>query len=213
MVATRGSGDRRQAILEGAFAVFARRGYDGAGVKEIAAEAGVAKPTVYSHLNDKATLFREAMRAAGQAILAERLAALEPLKDPGDDLRATLQEVGHRLLVLHTDDRACAMRRLLYTEITRFPDTLETATESGPHHLTQALADRLARLALAGRLRITDPDMAAEQFLALLTGPLEARTRMGTRPIDDTALHDLAHAAVDTFLQTFGAGERRPSRP
>ncbi|OLT19392.1 TetR family transcriptional regulator [Actinomadura sp. CNU-125] len=204
MANTRGGGDRRQAILEGAFTVFARRGYAQACVKEVAAEAGVAKPTVYNHLNDKATLFRHAMRAAAQTVLDERLAALDPLKDAGGDLRTTLQDVGYRLLRLHTEDRACALRRLLYSEITQFPDILDIVSESGPHHLTQALADRLARLALAGRLRITDPDLVAEQFLALLTGPLEARTRMGTRPIDDAALHDLARTAVDAFLQISG---------
>lgn len=204
MATTRGGGDRRQAILEGAFTVFARRGYAQACVKEVAAEAGVAKPTVYNHLNDKATLFRHAMQAAAQNVLDERLAALDPLKDPDGDLRATLHDVGHRLLRLHADERACALRRLLYSEITHFPDILDIVLESGPHRLTQALADRLARLALAGRLRITEPDLAAEQFLSLLTGPLEARTRMGTRPIDDTALSDLARTAVNAFLQIFG---------
>ncbi|QKW36180.1 TetR/AcrR family transcriptional regulator [Actinomadura sp. NAK00032] len=204
MATTRGGGDRRQAILEGAFTVFARRGYAQACVKEVAAEAGVAKPTVYNHLNDKATLFRHAMQAAAQTALDERLAALDPLKDPGGDLPATLRDVAQRLLRLHTDDRACALRRLLYSEITHVPDILEIVTESGPHRLTQALADRFARLALAGRLRVTDPDLAAEQFLALLTGPLEARTRMGTRPIGDTALDDLARTAVEAFLYLSG---------
>jgi TetR/AcrR family transcriptional regulator, mexJK operon transcriptional repressor len=204
MVSTRGQADRRQAILEGAFVVFARRGYAQACVKEIAAEAGVAKPTVYNHLTDKATLFRQAMAAAARTVLDERLAALEPLKEPGDDLDATLHDVGHRLLRLHTDDRSCALRRLLYAEIIQFPDILEAVTENGPHRLTQALADRLARLALAGRLRATDPDQAAEQFLALLTGPLEARTRMGTRSIEDTDLDAIARAAVRTFLAAFG---------
>jgi TetR/AcrR family transcriptional regulator, mexJK operon transcriptional repressor len=207
MANTRGQAERRQAILEGAFTVFARRGYAQACVKEIAAEAGVAKPTVYNHLNDKATLFRQAMDAAAQIVLDERLAALEPLKEPGDDLGATLQDVGHQLLRLHTDDRSCALRQLLYSEIIQFPDILEVITENGPHRLTQALADRLARLALAGRLRATDPDQAAEQFLALLTGPLETRTRMGTRQIQDTELHEITRAAVRTFLAAFGPAD------
>lgn len=201
---TRGQTERRQAILNGAFTVFARRGYAQACVKEIAAEAGVAKPTVYNHLTDKATLFRQAIGAAAHTVLDERLAALEPLKEPGDDLRATLQDVGHQLLRLHTDDRSCALRRLLYSEIIQFPDILEVVIESGPHRLAQALADRLARLALAGRLRVSDPDQAAEQFLALLIGPLEARTRMGTSQIEGTELHEIARAAVRTFLAAFG---------
>ncbi|WP_433349081.1 TetR/AcrR family transcriptional regulator [Microtetraspora malaysiensis] len=207
MVRSRGRIDKRQAILDGAFTVFARQGYAQACVQEIADEAGVAKPTVYNHLTDKATLFRHAMQTAAQAALHERLAALEPLADPGPDLRATLEEVGRRLLRLHTDDRSCALRRLLYSEITQFPDILDIVTESGPHRLTQAMADRLARLTLAGRLRAFDPDHAAEQFMALLTGPLEARSRMGTRQIDDAELQEIARAAVRTFLTAFGPAD------
>ncbi|MER6943001.1 TetR/AcrR family transcriptional regulator [Nonomuraea sp. NPDC000554] len=205
MTTSRGRIDKRQAILDGAFTVFARQGYAQACVQEIADEAGVAKPTVYNHLTDKATLFRHAMEAAAQAALNERLAALEPLVEPGEDLPATLELVGYDLLRLHCDDRSCALRRLLYSESTHFPDILDIVRQSGPHRLNQALADRLARLALAGQLRTTDPALAAEQFMALLTGPMEARSQMGTRPIDDAELRDVARAAVHTFCQAFAA--------
>ncbi|WP_433324099.1 TetR/AcrR family transcriptional regulator [Spirillospora sp. CA-294931] len=205
MTVSRGRIDKRQAILEGAFTVFARQGYAQACVQEIADESGVAKPTVYNHLNDKATLFRHAMGAAAQTALHRRLAALEPLTEAGPDLRAVLEDVGHRLLLLHTDERSCALRRLLYAEIIRFPDVLGIVTEHGPHRLNQALADRLARLALTGRLRLTDPDQAAEQFMALLTGPLEARSLMGTRRLDDAELRQITRATVTTFLTAFGA--------
>lgn len=202
---TRGRIDKRQAILEGAFTVFAREGYAQACVQEIAREAGVAKPTVYNHMTDKATLFRNAIEAAARAILDQRIAALEPLATPGDDLHATLEEVAHTLLRLHTDGRSCALRRLLYSEITHFPDILDIVKESGPDRLTRALADRLARLALAGRLRATDPDLTAEQFLALLLGPLEARTQLGTRSLEDAELRTMARDAVETFVRAWAA--------
>ncbi|PZG16962.1 TetR/AcrR family transcriptional regulator [Nonomuraea aridisoli] len=202
---TRGRIDKRQAILEGAFTVFAREGYAQACVQDIARESGVAKPTVYNHMTDKATLFRNALEAAAQTALAGRVAALEPLAASQDDLRATLEEVAHALLRLHTDSRSCALKRLLYSEINHFPDILEIVKESGPDRLNQALADRLARLALAGRLRAADPDLAAEQFLALLLGPLEARSRLGTRTLEDAELRTMAAAAVDTFLRAWAA--------
>ncbi|MFR9723711.1 TetR/AcrR family transcriptional regulator [Streptomyces sp. MS19] len=205
-VAARGRIDKRKAILEGAFAVFARRGYAQACVQEIADEAGVAKPTVYSHLQDKATLFRHAIGAAAETSLRERTAALDPLAAPGGDLAGTLRRVGHRLLVLHADERSCALRRLLYAEVTHFPEVLDIANESGAHRLAESLADRFARLALAGRLRAGDPASAAEQFLALLLGPMEARSRMGTRPIADDELRAVADAATDTFLRAWGPG-------
>ncbi|TMR23952.1 TetR/AcrR family transcriptional regulator [Nonomuraea turkmeniaca] len=208
---SRGRIDKRQAILEGAFTVFARQGYAQACVQEIANEAGVAKPTVYNHLTDKATLFKHAMEAGARTALDDRLAALEPLANPAEDLRASLEDVAHALLRLHTNERSCALRRLLYSEVTRFPDILDIVVESGPDRLNQALADRLARLTLAGRLRATDPDLAAEQLMALLLGPLEARSQLGTRTLEDTELREVAEAAVRTFLHAWGPDTRERS--
>lgn len=201
---SRGRIDKRQAILEGAFAVFARQGYAQAGVQEIADEAGVAKPTVYNHLADKATLFRRALEATAQTALNERVAALQPLHEPGKDLPATLEEVAQRLLRLHCDGRSCALRRLLYSEITTFPDALDIVREHGPHRLNAALADRFARLMLTRHLHASDPAQAAEHFMALLVGPLEARSEMGTRQLSDPELDEVAHSAVRTFLLAFG---------
>ncbi|MEO3872626.1 TetR/AcrR family transcriptional regulator [Nonomuraea sp. B12E4] len=209
---SRGRIDKRQAILAGAFTVFARQGYAQSGVQDIADEAGVAKPTVYNHMTDKATLFRNALEATARAVLDERLAALEPLADPGDDLCATLDDVAYTLLVLHTDERSCALRRLLYTEITTFPDALDIVKGHGPQRLNEALADRLARLTLAGRLRATEPELAAEQLTSLLVGPLEARTQMGTLAIDEADLRTVARAAVRTFLRVWGP-EQEARRP
>ncbi|MFB9489927.1 TetR/AcrR family transcriptional regulator C-terminal domain-containing protein [Nonomuraea dietziae] len=93
---------------------------------------------------------------------------------------------------------------MLHAEITRFPDVLDIVREHGAHRLNDALADRFARLTLAGRLRATDPAEAAEQFTALLIGPMEARCRMGTREVGDTELRQVTRAAVRTFLQAFG---------
>ncbi|MEV0165436.1 TetR family transcriptional regulator [Nonomuraea fuscirosea] len=203
MSTTRGRIDKRQAILDGAFTVFARHGYAQAGVEDVAREAGVAKPTVYNHMTDKATLFRHAMRAAAMDALDQRVAALAPLADPGDDLPATLEAVALTLLRLHTDSRYCALRSLLYSEITHFPDILDIVKEFGLDRVNQALADRLARLALAGRLRTTDPDLAAEQFMALVLGPLEARSQMGTRQLEEAELAGIARAAVETFARAW----------
>ncbi|MFF2555768.1 TetR/AcrR family transcriptional regulator C-terminal domain-containing protein [Nocardia sp. NPDC058058] len=66
------------------------------------------------------------------------------------------------------------------------------------------MAGRLARLSLAGRLRPCAPERAAEQLLALLTAPLEARSRLGTRRVSAAELKSVADGAVDTFLSAFG---------
>ncbi len=205
---SRGRVDKRQAILDAAFAVFARRGYAQACVQEIAEEARVAKPTVYSHLNDKETLFRHTIEAAADTLMAENLAVVERLREraPDDDLRAALADLAQRLLRVCCGERARALRWLTYAQVARFPDLIETVQERTAHRPRAALADRLARLSLAGRLRPCDPEQAAEHFFALLTGPLESRSRLGTRRVPAAELRGIADAAVDAFLRAYGSG-------
>ena len=50
--------DKRSSIKRAALKLFLRNGYEGTSVDDIAADAGVAKQTVYSHFRDKETLFR-----------------------------------------------------------------------------------------------------------------------------------------------------------
>ncbi|WP_433680681.1 TetR/AcrR family transcriptional regulator [Nocardia sp. CA-119907] len=203
--AARGRIDKRQAILDVAFTVFARRGYDKACVQEIADEAGVAKPTVYNHLNDKQTLFRQAVLAAADAVSAETLAIIDRLREPGDDLAATLTATARALLAECSNDRARSLRALTYAQLAAFPDLADTVLERTSRRIAEALADRLARLALSGRLRTNDPAQAAEQLLALLTAPLEARSRLGTREVSAAEQRDIADAAVRTFLSAYGS--------
>ncbi|MGW5111593.1 TetR/AcrR family transcriptional regulator [Nocardia sp. NPDC004123] len=201
--ASRGRIDKRQAILTAALTVFARRGYAQSCVQEIADAASVAKPTVYNHLTDKETLFRAAMSAAAAAVGEQALGALEPLREPGDDLAGAFGETAALLLQACSDERALALHRLTYAEAGDFPDLVDTVLDRTTIRLRDALADRLARLALAGRLRHSDPAVAAEQFLALLSGPLEARSRQGNRAVAAAELQAVADAAVDTFLRAY----------
>ncbi|MFB9838083.1 TetR/AcrR family transcriptional regulator [Actinoallomurus acaciae] len=203
-VGPRGRIDKRQAILDAAFPVFARRGYADAGVQEIAGEAGVAKPTVYHHFGDKENLFRATMASAADAVLADNLAVIERLRDPGEDLHAALRDVAYRMLRVCCDERSLALRWLTYAQVARFPDLIEVVQGRTAKGLGDALADRLARLSLSGRLRPCDPARAAEQLLALLTAPMEARSGLGIRKVPAAERRAVAEAAVDTFLRAYG---------
>ncbi|MFD7865225.1 TetR/AcrR family transcriptional regulator [Streptomyces sp. NPDC059783] len=202
--APRGRIDKRQAILDAAFAVFARLGYENAGVREIADEAGVAKLTVYNHFKDKENLFRHTVESAADSVMAENLAVAERLRSPGDDLRAALKDMACQMLQVCCSERARALKWLMYAQVGGFVDLIETVQKRTYGRLAEALADRLARLSLDGRLRPCDPALAAEQFLTLLTGPMDARSRLGTRAVPAAETHAVAEAAVDTFLRAYG---------
>lgn len=196
--------DKQQAILAAAFTVFARSGYAQARVDQIAAEAGVAKATVYSHFGDKERVFREAVRALSEAASAANLAVIEALAEPAEDLAVTLRTVGGELVRCYCSPESRALRRLVCAEAGQFPDLTEMVDDVAAR-VGRALADRLARLALSGALRIDDPDMAAAQWAALLTGPLRSRYQFGVEAPPESELNAVTAAAASTFLAAFGS--------
>ncbi|WP_178128120.1 TetR/AcrR family transcriptional regulator [Nocardia cyriacigeorgica] len=190
--------------MDAAFIVFSREGYYRAGVDAIAARAQVAKHTIYNHFGDKEALFRELVANLSEQALTRNLAAVEIL-DRSGDLTMQLTETALRLAECYCDERSVALRRLLQAHMPTMPDLLDIVKGKASDRVGDALTARLAKLALTGRLNLVgEPATAAEHFGALLTAPLEARTRMGTRRISDAELHEVAENAVATFLRAFG---------
>lgn len=58
--------ETKAALLGAAAKVFARRGYDGASISEIASEAGLTSGAIYAHFSSKAELFVATLRAYGE---------------------------------------------------------------------------------------------------------------------------------------------------
>jgi AcrR family transcriptional regulator len=91
--------ETRDRLLLAAADVFARHGYDGTRVADIAAAAGVSNGALYSHFGSKADLLVSALRVHGRRLLAELLAA-----DPERPVTELLLAVG-RCLPQSRDDR------------------------------------------------------------------------------------------------------------
>ncbi len=82
------SSEVRERILDAAAAVFAERGFGGAGVDEIARRAGVNKAMLYYHVGDKAALFAEVVKSNVEMVRGSVSAALAGLEGPRERLRA-----------------------------------------------------------------------------------------------------------------------------
>ena len=80
--------DRRQEILQVAADLFARRGYDGVGVRQIADAAGILGGSLYHHFQSKRDLYVEVHGSAlaGVADLIE--SEIEGITDPWERLEA-----------------------------------------------------------------------------------------------------------------------------
>ncbi len=61
---------RRQQLLEVALGVFARHGYHGASMNEVAEAAGVTKPVLYQHFDSKRELYLALLDEVGARLLA-----------------------------------------------------------------------------------------------------------------------------------------------
>lgn len=84
--------ETRERLLHAAADVFARKGYDGTRVADIAAAAGVSNGTLYAHFDSKAELLVAALRAHGRRRLADLIAA-----DPDRPVSELLLTVGRWL--------------------------------------------------------------------------------------------------------------------
>jgi AcrR family transcriptional regulator len=84
--------ETREGLLLAAAEAFARQGYDGTRVADIAALAGVSNGAMYAHFDSKASLLVAALRAHGRRLLAELFAA-----DPARPVAELLLVIGRRL--------------------------------------------------------------------------------------------------------------------
>src|SRR5690242_7071144 len=88
-------GDKREAILRAAIAVFAHNGYFNSKVADIAREAGVADGTVYLYFKSKEEILHSVFDRSVDAALAEAKKKIESIADPRERLR--------RIALLHLE--------------------------------------------------------------------------------------------------------------
>jgi len=196
--------DKREAVLRAAIAVFGREGYARASVDEIARLAGVAKPTVYNRFGDKATLFVETVAHAAARSNDAVMDVIDATSTQPEDLRGELERLGRALAgcAMHSD--GAAVIRLQMTEHAEFGEAFDKIRTEGRDRTLDRLAGKLAQLAATGHLRLTDPQRAARQFLALINDEALVRSGYGTTVLTQADIAAPVADAVDTFLAAFG---------
>src|SRR5689334_5694898 len=80
-------GEKREAILRAAIAVFAHNGYFNSKVADIAREAGVADGTVYLYFKSKEEILHSIFDHSVDSALAEAKKKIESISDPREKLR------------------------------------------------------------------------------------------------------------------------------
>ncbi|WFE55245.1 TetR family transcriptional regulator [Micromonospora sp. WMMD1155] len=161
----RNAGNTRQAILDSAITAFTRHGYDGVGVREIAANAGVTAMLVNRYFGSKEGLFAEVVDVS----------FAEPTMVPRDpvDLAA---EVAHALVARTAPDAE---------HLGPFELMLKSAANPRAAEIIRAGIEKHVGARLADALHGPQPHERAELGLALLAGVWLMRRIIGTRALRD----------------------------
>lgn len=197
------SAHKHRAIFEAARATFLARGYTDASMDEIAAVAGVSKPTIYTHFGDKEALFTATI-AADIAEADSRTRAMLEALPATRDLEGDLRRFARQHLADVMQPHLVRMRRRLIAEAERFPKLAATWYGNGPEKGIETLAGVFSALAARKLLRIDDARAAAEQFNWLVLIPLN-RAMFIPRTASARERRRAADRAVDMFLAAYGS--------
>jgi len=195
--------EKRAAILDAAMTLFPARGYDGVSVDAIAQLAGVSKLTVYSHFDDKETLFGAAVTECCVQLLPHRL--FEP--DPALPVSDVLYQIARAFIDLMMDERAISLHRVMIAQAGQNPRLTEIFFKSGPRTALLEMESFLRLANAAGSLSIPDPARASEHFFCLLKGLRHMRVLVGLCDVPTSAERD-AHVrdVVQVFMRAFAPG-------
>jgi len=156
--------DRRQQILEVAFGLFARKGYEGATTREIAEEAEINEALLFRHFSSKENLYwtmiEEVCRTRGRRQRVQRV-----LDGGGSDFEV-FQEIARDILARTPRDRQ--LTRLLWFTALENHELSARFFRNFIADYYEAFARYISRRIRLGVFRKTDPLVAARGFVGMV---------------------------------------------
>jgi AcrR family transcriptional regulator len=128
----------RNLLLDAAKDVFARRGFEGASLEEIAEAAGYTRGAIYKHFGTKEELFLAVNKRFNESFLAAFVESIDP-ETPVEDLDlASLAKQWHEMQYSDPHDFALGLEFNLF--VLRHPETQERVAKQRLD-LAQMIAD------------------------------------------------------------------------
>jgi TetR/AcrR family transcriptional repressor of mexJK operon len=187
---------RHEELLDVALDIFLERGFEQTTMEEIAIQVGMSKRTVYARYDDKASLFKAAVRRAIERYTVPR-EAVEAIAT--DDLEETLAAIARQRIANVATPVATKLQRILSAQSYRFPELFNDAFEEGAGPTVSFLSDLFVRYNAQGEINVTEPQRAATAFLSLAVGG-PARIIVSGNKLDDAEIEKHIRFAVDLFL-------------
>ncbi|WP_026119758.1 TetR/AcrR family transcriptional regulator [Nocardiopsis ganjiahuensis] len=154
--------EKRALILTAATALFLELGYDRTTLARIAERSGVSRATLFKQFPSKAALF-DAMVTESWSTGDEE----EP--PPTGDIVDGLSTIGRRYAELLGRTRMTDLFRIVIAELPRFPELANAQFSHGKMPYFESVRGYLLAEHEAGTVRIEDVDLAATQFLGMIS--------------------------------------------
>ncbi len=159
------SDEKHDQILLAALEMFSEHGYELTSLDKIARAANVSKQTIYSHFDSKVALLKAAIEEKCREAMVTG-DALDYELPPEEFLNLYTA----RFLETFCAPGPIAMHRLCLAEADRHPELGESYYFAGPRPVMLAISHYLSEATKRGELSVSNPDMAATQFVFMLKG-------------------------------------------
>jgi len=154
--------EKRAQIVAAATALFLELGYDRTSLARIAERSGVSRATLFKQFPSKAALFDAIVTASWSA-------AGEQDPPPAGNVVDGLTIIGRRYAELLGRPQMTDLFRIVIAELPRFPELANAQFSRGKMPYFESVRDYLLAEHEAGTVRIDDVDLAATQFLGMIS--------------------------------------------
>ncbi|MFK5584865.1 MULTISPECIES: TetR/AcrR family transcriptional regulator [unclassified Serinicoccus] len=153
---------KRALIVTAATSLFLELGYDRTSLARIAERSGVSRATLFKQFPSKAALF--------DAIVTESWSAAgEEDPPPAGNVVDGLSAIGRRYAELLSRPQMTDLFRIVIAELPRFPELAHAQFSQGKMPYFESVRSYLLAEHEAGTVRVEDVDLAATQFLGMIS--------------------------------------------
>ncbi len=182
--------------------MFRELGYERASMSEIAARLGGSKATLYGYFPSKEDLFATAMLESHAEDIRKFISKLDTSRE---DVSNVLEEFGRSYLEFNSAPELLDNKRNALAQGAHSP-LGPILYERGPKHSSGQLTAYLEHLMETGRLRRSDPEIAALHLRGLLEAGIVEPSLYGAKPL--LTIEHAASLAVEVFLRAYGETEK-----
>lgn len=183
-------------LQHAALEAFLDRGYDGTTIEAIASAAGITRRTLYARYPDKEALYVAVITRARTRLTWDQ----SDFTVDFSDLTEALTAIARSAVARAVNPEVVRLERIVMTESSRFPELVIFGRSTPLSPRMQTVMDLLRHHESTGAITVDDVELAAEQFLAMVSLMPARLAAVGVFRSGDAEERHIEHA-VALFLR------------